>query len=147
MVSVDRFLCPAVTHNRRLADVPNPMFYMPGTKMLFGDAKDTCEGMSSYRRPLPAQLMAIFSHQARSRSSRGLRMARRHPRGSKPAQGRLHGSSVAVKQNVSGDLAVPLLYHMDFISGTYLSLISCLSNYTSCCACYDIWKAGRSDEV
>ncbi|KAJ3999159.1 NAD(P) transhydrogenase beta subunit-domain-containing protein [Lentinula boryana] len=26
------------------ADVPNPMFFMPGTKMLFGDAKDTCEG-------------------------------------------------------------------------------------------------------
>ena len=24
------------------------MFYMPGTKMLFGDAKDTCEG-ESYR--------------------------------------------------------------------------------------------------
>ncbi|KAL5489746.1 hypothetical protein ACEPAI_4578 [Sanghuangporus weigelae] len=27
------------------ADVPNPMFFMPGTKMLFGDAKETCDAI------------------------------------------------------------------------------------------------------
>lgn len=27
------------------ADVPNPMFFMPGTKMLFGDAKTTCDAI------------------------------------------------------------------------------------------------------
>ncbi len=42
------FLALAGDADRRApfsADVPNPMFYMPGTKMLFGDAKDTCEGI------------------------------------------------------------------------------------------------------
>ncbi|KAI1438260.1 NAD(P) transhydrogenase mitochondrial precursor [Xylaria sp. CBS 124048] len=29
------------------ADVPNPMFYMSGTKMLFGDAKVTCDAIKS----------------------------------------------------------------------------------------------------
>ncbi|KAI0457129.1 NAD(P) transhydrogenase mitochondrial precursor [Xylaria acuta] len=29
------------------ADVPNPMFYMPGTRMLFGDAKVTCDAIKS----------------------------------------------------------------------------------------------------
>ncbi|EGE08557.1 NAD(P) transhydrogenase [Trichophyton equinum CBS 127.97] len=28
-----------------IADVPNPMFYMPGTKMLFGDAKTSCDAI------------------------------------------------------------------------------------------------------
>lgn len=29
------------------ADVPNPMFYMPGTKMLFGDARKTCDALKA----------------------------------------------------------------------------------------------------
>ncbi|GKZ26658.1 hypothetical protein AbraIFM66951_002508 [Aspergillus brasiliensis] len=29
------------------ADVPNPMFYMPGTRMLFGDAKTSCDAIKS----------------------------------------------------------------------------------------------------
>ncbi|KAJ9610398.1 hypothetical protein H2200_005175 [Cladophialophora chaetospira] len=29
------------------ADVPNPMFFMPGTRMLFGDAKQTCDALKA----------------------------------------------------------------------------------------------------
>ncbi|KAH9946124.1 PNTB-domain-containing protein [Epithele typhae] len=35
------------------ADVPNPMFFMPGTKMLFGDARETCEAI---KRGLEARI-------------------------------------------------------------------------------------------
>jgi NAD(P) transhydrogenase len=33
--------------NWLVADVPNPMFYMPGTRMLFGDARVTTEAIKS----------------------------------------------------------------------------------------------------
>ncbi|KIY43348.1 PNTB-domain-containing protein, partial [Fistulina hepatica ATCC 64428] len=34
------------------ADVPNPMFFMPNAKMLFGDAKETCDGKRILRSRL-----------------------------------------------------------------------------------------------
>ncbi|KAI0780954.1 PNTB-domain-containing protein [Trametes elegans] len=38
------------------ADTPNPMFFMPGTKMLFGDAKETCEAI---KKGLEAKLSSV----------------------------------------------------------------------------------------
>jgi NAD(P) transhydrogenase len=29
------------------ADIPNPMFYAPNTKMLFGDAKTSCDAIKA----------------------------------------------------------------------------------------------------
>jgi len=43
------------------ADVPNPMFYMAGTKMLFGDAKETCDAI---KRGL--EVKTAWFHQCKS---------------------------------------------------------------------------------
>ena len=33
-------------HSTGYAEVPNPLFFYPNTKMLFGDAKSTCDALS-----------------------------------------------------------------------------------------------------
>jgi len=47
------------------------MFYMPGTKMLFGDAKDTCDGkwFFSSRLVKLAHYQIEISYQARPRGT------------------------------------------------------------------------------
>lgn len=39
--------CADLISLKHAADVPNPMFYMPGTKMLFGDAKSTTDAIKA----------------------------------------------------------------------------------------------------
>ncbi|KAF8212147.1 NAD(P) transhydrogenase beta subunit-domain-containing protein [Mycena galopus ATCC 62051] len=61
------------------ADVPNPMFFMPNTKMLFGDAKDTCDALKrglETKHDSCVQLCLMYSvaastSQQRRRSSSG----------------------------------------------------------------------------
>jgi NAD(P) transhydrogenase len=37
------------------ADIPNPLFYMKNTRMLLGDAKDTCESLKQGISAVPAR--------------------------------------------------------------------------------------------
>lgn len=45
--SIFRLLTNADTIEGGYADIPNPMFYAPNTKMLFGDAKASCDAIKA----------------------------------------------------------------------------------------------------
>ena len=62
------------------ADVPNPMFFMPGTKMLFGDARETCEGTCAPRPLAPRRSVRLGVHSSGPSLQRSRRGSRRESR-------------------------------------------------------------------